>query len=191
MRVCSEEAALARELGFDAEYVDAVPLVGRPGVRFANQARIHPRRYLAGVAKAFVALGGRIHEHSAVDEFCDDPRAREGQRPHGDVRGRRHRHAQSAGRPRRDRRRHALSDQARALHELCDRRACRRAASCPTRSGGTPPIRITTFASSRTGTTTCVIFGGEDHKTGQEEDTSGLLSRGSKTASAHSSPRSS
>ena len=54
---------------------DAVPLVGRPGVRFANQARIHPRQYLAGVAKAFVALGGRIHEHSEADEFCDSPRA--------------------------------------------------------------------------------------------------------------------
>jgi glycine/D-amino acid oxidase-like deaminating enzyme/nitrite reductase/ring-hydroxylating ferredoxin subunit len=69
------DAALARELGFDAEYVDSAPLVGRPGVRFADQARIHPRRYLAGVAKAFVALGGRIHEHSEVDEFSDAPRS--------------------------------------------------------------------------------------------------------------------
>ena len=61
-------------MGFDAEYLESVPLVGRPGVRFADQARIHPRQYLAGVAKAFVALGGRIHEHSEADEFCDDPR---------------------------------------------------------------------------------------------------------------------
>lgn len=68
------DAALAAELGFDAEYLAAVPLIDVPGVRFANQARIHPRRYLAGVAKALVALGGRIHEHSEVDEFCDDPR---------------------------------------------------------------------------------------------------------------------
>lgn len=68
------EAKLASELGFDAEYLDSVPLVGRPGVRFPDQARIHPRKYLAGVAKAFVALGGQIHEHSEVDEFCDDPR---------------------------------------------------------------------------------------------------------------------
>ena len=67
-----EDATLARELGFDAEYVEAVPLVNRPGIRFADQARIHPRSYLAGVAKAFVALGGRIYEHSAADEFCDD-----------------------------------------------------------------------------------------------------------------------
>ena len=68
------DAQLAGEFGFDAEYLDSAPLVGRPGVRFPAQARIHPRRYLAGVAKAFVALGGEIHEHSEVDEFCDDPR---------------------------------------------------------------------------------------------------------------------
>ena len=69
------DATLAGELGFDAEYLESVPLVRRPGVRFANQARIHPRQYLAGVAKAFVALGGRIHEHSEADEFCDGPAA--------------------------------------------------------------------------------------------------------------------
>jgi glycine/D-amino acid oxidase-like deaminating enzyme/nitrite reductase/ring-hydroxylating ferredoxin subunit len=68
------EAALASELGFDAEFLDSIPLVTRPGIRFANQARIHPRKYLAGVAKACVALGGRIHEHSEVEEFCEDPR---------------------------------------------------------------------------------------------------------------------
>jgi glycine/D-amino acid oxidase-like deaminating enzyme/nitrite reductase/ring-hydroxylating ferredoxin subunit len=70
-----EDAELARELGFDAEFVDAVPVFERPGVRFANQARIHPRKYLAGVAKAIVALGGRIFEHSEAEEFCDEPRA--------------------------------------------------------------------------------------------------------------------
>ena len=70
-----EDATLAREMGFDAEFVETVPLMNRPGVRFADQAHIHPRSYLAGVAKAFVALGGRIYEHSTADEFCDDPRA--------------------------------------------------------------------------------------------------------------------
>jgi glycine/D-amino acid oxidase-like deaminating enzyme len=62
-----QDAALARELGFDAEYLDAVPIAKRPGIRFANQARFHPRAYLAGVAKALVALGGRIYEHSEAD----------------------------------------------------------------------------------------------------------------------------
>jgi glycine/D-amino acid oxidase-like deaminating enzyme/nitrite reductase/ring-hydroxylating ferredoxin subunit len=70
-----EDATLAREMGFDAEYVEAVPLAQLPGIRFADQARVHPRSYLAGVAKACVALGGRIFEHSPVDEFCEDPRA--------------------------------------------------------------------------------------------------------------------
>ena len=69
-----EDATLARDLGFDAEYVDQVPLVNRPGILFPEQARIHPRSYLAGVAKAFVALGGKIFEHSEADEFCTDPR---------------------------------------------------------------------------------------------------------------------
>jgi glycine/D-amino acid oxidase-like deaminating enzyme len=70
-----DEATLAAELGFDAEYVDAVPLLHRPGIRFLNQARFHPRKYLAGVARAIVALGGRIHEHSEADEFSAEPLA--------------------------------------------------------------------------------------------------------------------
>ena len=70
-----KEAELARDLGFDAEYVDAAPLVDRPGIRFTGQARVHPRAYLAGLAKAVVDLGGRIHEHSEASEFCDEPRA--------------------------------------------------------------------------------------------------------------------
>jgi glycine/D-amino acid oxidase-like deaminating enzyme len=69
------DATLAHELGFDADYVETVPLVNRPGIRFADQARLHPRRYLAGVAKAVEALGGRLYEHSAADDFRDDPRA--------------------------------------------------------------------------------------------------------------------
>jgi glycine/D-amino acid oxidase-like deaminating enzyme/nitrite reductase/ring-hydroxylating ferredoxin subunit len=68
------DAKLASEFGFDAEYLESVPLMGRPGVRFADQARVHPRQYLAGLAKALVALGGSIHEHSEAAEFCDDPR---------------------------------------------------------------------------------------------------------------------
>ncbi|MGC4081546.1 MAG: FAD-dependent oxidoreductase [Vicinamibacterales bacterium] len=68
------DAQVASELGFDAEYVASVPMVDRPGVRFAGQARIHPRRYLAGLARAFVSLGGQIHEQSDANAFADDPR---------------------------------------------------------------------------------------------------------------------
>jgi glycine/D-amino acid oxidase-like deaminating enzyme/nitrite reductase/ring-hydroxylating ferredoxin subunit len=67
------EAALAREMGFDAEFVDAVPLAGGPGVRVTGQARFHPREYLTGLARAVVAAGGHIYERSAVDAFHGDP----------------------------------------------------------------------------------------------------------------------
>jgi glycine/D-amino acid oxidase-like deaminating enzyme/nitrite reductase/ring-hydroxylating ferredoxin subunit len=66
-----EEAALAHELGFDAEFVKNVPFVGGPGVRYADQARFHPRKYLAGLARAIQAAGGRIHEHTEACEFED------------------------------------------------------------------------------------------------------------------------
>ena len=117
-----DDAMLARDLGFDAEYVDAIPLVIRPGVRFDSQARLHPRKYLAGVAKAFVALGGRVYEHSAAEEFVDEPAGGEGEWPDGEMQGCRHRHAQSAGRTRRHRRRDALSNEARPVHQLRHRR---------------------------------------------------------------------
>jgi glycine/D-amino acid oxidase-like deaminating enzyme/nitrite reductase/ring-hydroxylating ferredoxin subunit len=74
-RRLEEDTSLARELGFDAEFVASAPLIGRPAVRFANQARIHPRKYLAALAKTIVEAGGRIHEHSEVEEFTDEPRS--------------------------------------------------------------------------------------------------------------------
>jgi glycine/D-amino acid oxidase-like deaminating enzyme/nitrite reductase/ring-hydroxylating ferredoxin subunit len=67
------EAALAEEFGFDATFLEEVPFAGGPGIRFEHQARFHPRKYLAGVAKAIRAKGGEIYEHSAADEFVADP----------------------------------------------------------------------------------------------------------------------
>jgi glycine/D-amino acid oxidase-like deaminating enzyme len=67
------EAALACELGFDASFMTTVPFAGGPGIRFHDQARMHPRRYLAGVARALTAAGGRIFEHSEAQEFRETP----------------------------------------------------------------------------------------------------------------------
>ena len=71
--VFAEEAALAADLGFDAAFINDVPLIGGPGVVFDNQARFHPRKYLAGVARAIEAAGGRIYEHHGAEEFSDKP----------------------------------------------------------------------------------------------------------------------
>ena len=70
-----EEALLAVDLGFDAAFVDDTPFVGGPGLRVDGQARFHPRKYLAGLARATADRGGMIFEHSAADAFCDEPRS--------------------------------------------------------------------------------------------------------------------
>jgi len=67
------ESDLANELGFDAAFVDQVPLVGGPGIQFPDQARFHPLKYLAGLTKAIQATGGQIFEKSNAEEFFDAP----------------------------------------------------------------------------------------------------------------------
>jgi glycine/D-amino acid oxidase-like deaminating enzyme/nitrite reductase/ring-hydroxylating ferredoxin subunit len=72
-RTFEEEAHLASDLGFDVTFASEVPFARTPGVRIENQARFHPRKYLAGLTKAIRDDGGRIFEHSEADEFCEDP----------------------------------------------------------------------------------------------------------------------
>jgi glycine/D-amino acid oxidase-like deaminating enzyme len=67
-----EEAAMAGELGFDAEFVEEVPVVGGPGVWFADQARFHPVKYLAALARAITDRGGMIFEQCAATDFDTD-----------------------------------------------------------------------------------------------------------------------
>lgn len=68
-----KSAALAAEMGFDATFVDEVPLMSVPGIRFENQARFHPRKYLAGLVGALQQMGVQIYEQSAAEEFSTDP----------------------------------------------------------------------------------------------------------------------
>jgi len=65
----------ARELGFDATFLSNVPRLGKPGVRFSNQAKFHPLRYLAGLARAIDGQGSAIHEESEVGEVEAQPLA--------------------------------------------------------------------------------------------------------------------
>jgi len=73
VKTLQEDARLARELGFDAEFVETAPFVKRPGVVFAGQARFHPRKYLRALADLIHQQGSFVFEHSACDEVCDDP----------------------------------------------------------------------------------------------------------------------
>jgi len=68
-----KEAALASELGFDVRFVDAVPWLKRPGIEVAGQARVHPRKYLAALAALVDGDGSHVHEHTESQEIVDHP----------------------------------------------------------------------------------------------------------------------
>jgi Rieske Fe-S protein len=68
-----EEAALAHELGFDATYMDTTPFVGLPGVVFGGQARIHPAKYLAALSALVDGDGSFVFEETACDEVVAEP----------------------------------------------------------------------------------------------------------------------
>jgi glycine/D-amino acid oxidase-like deaminating enzyme/nitrite reductase/ring-hydroxylating ferredoxin subunit len=69
-----EDAALAHELGFDAEYVERVPWFNVPGVRIEHQARFHPRQYLAALLDRIDGNGSLVCEHTKVEDASSEGR---------------------------------------------------------------------------------------------------------------------
>ena len=63
-RALDDEAGLARELGFDVTSVPRTPLIDRPGWRIENQAVFHPRKYLRGLVTAIPGGGSLVCEDS-------------------------------------------------------------------------------------------------------------------------------
>jgi glycine/D-amino acid oxidase-like deaminating enzyme/nitrite reductase/ring-hydroxylating ferredoxin subunit len=72
-RELAEEAELARALGFDAELVDEAPMTGTVGIRFPSQARFHSGAYLAALVSELTAMGVEVYEHSTAQEFSPEP----------------------------------------------------------------------------------------------------------------------
>lgn len=68
-----EEAKLAVGLGFPASYVESTPLFRRPGIRFPNQARFHPRKYLRGLVDRISGDACHVFENTGVEEIAEDP----------------------------------------------------------------------------------------------------------------------
>jgi glycine/D-amino acid oxidase-like deaminating enzyme/nitrite reductase/ring-hydroxylating ferredoxin subunit len=68
-----KEAELARELGFDATFHSVGPIAGRACNEVANQAIIHPLDYLLGLALAIDGDGSYICENAEVGEVTQDP----------------------------------------------------------------------------------------------------------------------
>jgi len=64
-----KEADVAAKLGFDAVYLESAPYFNLPALRFANQAKFHPRKYLRSLVKEIPGNGSHIFEKSAASEF--------------------------------------------------------------------------------------------------------------------------
>ncbi len=64
-----KEADLAAKLGFDAVYLNSAPYFNLPAVRFANQAKFHPRKYLRSLVARIPGSGSHVFEKSAASEF--------------------------------------------------------------------------------------------------------------------------
>lgn len=68
-----QEAEVAARHGFDVAYLDSVPPLNTPGIRFANQAKFHPIKYLRALAAQAASAGVHIFENSCVDSFEEKP----------------------------------------------------------------------------------------------------------------------
>ena len=70
----AREAQLANELGFDATVTKSVPVFQRPGVRFENQAKFHPRKYLLALLRLLSAgKGCQVYESTEIEEIEGTP----------------------------------------------------------------------------------------------------------------------
>src|SRR5688500_2995387 len=65
-------AELARQLGFEATFVDHIPYGDVPGVMFPNQAKFHPRRYFTGMLDVIRKQRRLIFEHTSYELVVED-----------------------------------------------------------------------------------------------------------------------
>jgi glycine/D-amino acid oxidase-like deaminating enzyme/nitrite reductase/ring-hydroxylating ferredoxin subunit len=71
--ILDKEEATAHRLGMAVNRAARAPIPRfdtGPALRFPNQAQFHPVKYLAGVARAFTKLGGRIHTATHVESIA-------------------------------------------------------------------------------------------------------------------------
>jgi len=68
-----EDARLAVELGFDAQFVERVPFVGSPGVCLANQAIFHPQKYISGLLNQLRKGDVHLCEQTEANEIEVEP----------------------------------------------------------------------------------------------------------------------
>jgi Rieske Fe-S protein len=80
-----KEAQLANELGFEAEFLDSIPGLETSGIRFPNQAKFHPLKYLAGLLDRLPGRKCHVFEGSEVTAVDDQDQALTVQTERGSV----------------------------------------------------------------------------------------------------------
>ena len=184
------EATLAASSASMRNSSRPVPLAGGPGVRFGYQARFHPRELSRRPGRARIAEGRRPaststakpttsaepaqrDRRSATDLTCDDIVLAT--------------HDPLVGVSRTDER-DTVADEAGAVFELCRGRPCARRGCIPDALfwDTADPYHYLRLEPHRD--YDVVIFGGEDHKTGQVADTNVVL-RAAGADAAHDGSR--
>lgn len=68
-----EELKVARELNIKADFVPSVPFFGVPGIKFSHQAIFNPRKYLKALATTIPGNGSFVFEKTNADEISGPP----------------------------------------------------------------------------------------------------------------------
>lgn len=70
-----KDADRAREMGFDARFLERGPITGKPAIGFSDQAVFHPFEYISGLALAIEGGGSLVRVKCEVSQVLDDPLA--------------------------------------------------------------------------------------------------------------------
>ena len=73
IELLQEDARLAQEFGFDARFLDDAPYAKRPAVRFEKQAKFHPRKYLAPLVACIDGDGSHVFENTEAEKIDAEP----------------------------------------------------------------------------------------------------------------------
>jgi glycine/D-amino acid oxidase-like deaminating enzyme/nitrite reductase/ring-hydroxylating ferredoxin subunit len=70
-----DDARVANALGFAAQFTETGPVTGKPAVSFADQGIVHPLEYIAGLALIVDGEGSVVVEEAEVGDVIQDPLA--------------------------------------------------------------------------------------------------------------------
>ena len=74
VRDLQDEARCVSAAGFDAEFMESIPGLARPGIRFDHQAKFHPLKYASALVECIDGGGSHVFERSEVTEINDGDR---------------------------------------------------------------------------------------------------------------------